>query len=70
MVSLSLGMYLTAGIWSLIKGSQLEDDVRISMVNSAQFFERNEAHGLVWDTLHTRVSCFVHVNDLPFELNL
>jgi hypothetical protein len=49
-------MYLTSGIWSMIKSSQVEDDVRISLTNSASFYETNRVYNSSWNVLHARVS--------------
>lgn len=64
LVSLSLGMYLTSGIWSMIKSSQVEEDVRTSLINSANFYETNRVYNSTWNALHTRVSLVPQIKSL------
>ena len=55
LVTVSCGMYLSAGIWAIVHGQDTREDVRQELESTAQLYTRNSAYMDVWDSLHQQV---------------
>ena len=50
-------IFLSSGIWSLVRRANVVEDTRADLREKAYMYETNRAYAAVWDSLHVRVSC-------------
>ena len=54
-------LFLSSGIWSLVRRANVVEDARADLREKAMMYESNRAYAAVWDSLHVRVSSVVCV---------
>ena len=55
-------LFLSSGVWSLVRRANVVEDARADLREKAMMYETNRAYAAVWDSLHVRFNCCGVVN--------
>ncbi len=67
LVTVSCGMYLSAGVWAFVHGQDTRQDLTDEMGITAERYLSNPAYRDVWDSLHQQVllNTAVQIHSVP-----